>query len=146
MKNHAFLLLENDEKERKLCTILRSRTNDALTNEHLKYIMQSMRPGCQYEVCVRTEPDIFRESLTLRHCERGKIVFGQALFGRNHGTEPCSGQSFSEQESAAVIITRFDGRSSEEIIRTLHIYVPHHLYTKGVGFHERQRQQTEACV
>lgn len=150
MRNQTFVLMDTNEKERKLCAILRNRTNDALTHKQVTYILQSISPELQYEIGVFTEPTAFCEALMLdqsgESSEQGKIVFGQALFGRIQETGACPGQLYREQEPAVAIITRFFDNTPEESLRSILIYIPPHLYVKGVGEDERQRVQTQACL
>lgn len=143
MKNQGFILTPGSEKRCKLSTILRSRTNDSLTREQLKFIMQSTVSGIQYSIDVFTEPSVFCQALTLEHSgninDWGKIVFGQALFGRNNDTGSTPGQLYQEQDPAAAIITRSLGTLPETRVRAILIYVPPKLYRKGTGIYEKQR-------
>jgi len=150
LKNQRFILTTGGEKRRKLSTILRSRTNDSLTREQMQHILQSIVPGIQYEIGVFTEPSGFCDALVLEDSggmfERGKIVFGQALFGRNDETGINPGRLCKEQDPAAVIITRSAGTLAETGVRTILIYIPPDLYRKGTGIHEGQRIQKESCI
>lgn len=150
MNNQGFILTPGSEKRRKLSTILRNRTNDSLTREQMHYILQSISPGIQYEIDVFTEASVFCDALVLEHSgdmyDRGKIVFGQALFGRNNGNDSSPGQLYQKQNPAAAIITRTTGIPPESKARIILIYVPPHLYLKGTGAHEEQRIQKRSCV
>jgi len=150
LKNEKFILTTGGEKRRKLGTILRSRTNDSLTREQMRFIIQSIAPGVQYEIGVFTEPSGFCDALVLESSgdmlDRGKIVFGQALFGRNDETGINPGRLFQEQDPAAAVITRSAGTFPETRARAILIYIPPDLYLKGTGIHEGQRIQKESCI
>jgi len=150
LKNQRFILTTGNEKRRKLSAILRSRTKDSLTREQMRHIIQSIVPGVQYEIGVFTEPSGFCDALVLKDSgdmfDRGKIVFGRALFGRNDETGISQGQLCQEQDPAAAVITRSAGTLPETRARTILIYIPPDLYWKGTRMHERQRIHKESCL
>lgn len=149
MKNERFILTPG-EKQRKLSALLRSRTNDSLTGKQLRHIIHGVASGLQYNIDVFTEPSGFCDALILENseeiCDRGEIVFGQALFGKSNETGNSPGQLCQDQDPAAAIITRSVGIPPETTARTILIYVPTDLYLKGAGTYERQRIQKEHCV
>ena len=133
MKNQSFACVSDDERQRKLSTILRTRTNDSLSEEQLKDIMLSVVSEYQYEICVYTDHSEFCDALILEESgEKGKIAFGQALFGQRNCNKNVSGELFQKNQPVTAIITQYIGASSDTHLRTIRIYIPSHIYEKGM--------------
>lgn len=145
LTNQQFMLVSDSDKSQKLITVLRSRTHDSLSNEQIRYLMMGIALGYQYSIEVFTEPQSFCEALVLHQTatssDRGKIIFGQALF--NHDHESC-GQLFEKSQPAAAIVTRCSKERAEE--RLILIYIPLNLYEKGTQSNERQGFQAKTCI
>ena len=146
MINQAFMSRSQEEQQKKLTTILRSCTNDALTYEEIRNLMLSVALNRQYAITVHTNPMSFREALVLvRSDERddqGKIVFGQALFGITEEEDGMTGELFKESASAAAIVVRKTRiAESEKSQYAIHIYIPQQLYKKGMNGRDEQRFQ-----
>lgn len=142
MNNQAFLSMAHDARQCKLSAALRSRTNNALSQEQLAFIMQSIVPDFQYAIAVYTEPSDFCNALTLGSTEtisdRGKIVFGRTLFGKTNEFGSSPGRLFDERNPAAALITRFTDALPKNAMRTILVYVPAHHDQKGMDAYERQ--------
>ena len=135
MKNQEFALLPHTAKQCKLRTILRSRTNNSLTEEHIRHIMQSIVPSIQYEIRVFTKPTAFYDALRWNMYDRGEIVFGQAPISNGATSCPIRLQS---QVPVAAIMTRFKGAQTKSSAHAILIYVPSELYTREGNPHEEQ--------
>ncbi len=148
MMNQAFILQSQEEQQKKLTTILRSCTNDALTCEEIRNLTLSVALNRQYAITVHITPLSFRKALVLvRSDERddcGKIVFGQALFSITDKDGGMSGELFKESASAAAIVARKTrSAEAEKSQYAIHIYVPQQLFKKGMkGSHEQRFQKT----
>ena len=121
MKNQKFMSLSRCERQYKLHTVLRRRTNNTLTRGQIWRIMQSLPLGIQYGVDVFTKPQDFCEALTLDPMyDQGKLLLGSALFGKRG-----PGQLHQTQTPTVAIVTRF---GTVKPTHTLLIYIPPELY------------------
>lgn len=118
MKNQSFFLIDDEEKKRKLGTVLRQRTHNAMRLEDVERLMELISIGRQYAVVVHTDANGFRRA------EAGRCV----KYGRKH---------------IAVAMTAVD-YTVDKYYQTIHIYVPEPNGRKAVP-HE-QRTQTQDCV
>ena len=124
MRNQAFCLLPETDRNLKFRAILNTRTNGCLTDEELRSIMLCVSPAKQYCIRVYRDSGAFRQVLQLRDGFRGKTVFGQAL--ASHGTTP--GELYNRAQSAAIILTnQADDSMGDELL----IYIPPDLHAKG---------------
>ena len=124
MRNQAFRLLPETDRNLKFRAILNTRTNGRLSDEELRCIMLCISPEKQYCIRVHRDSDAFRQVLQLRDGYRGKTVFGQAL--ASHGNVP--GELYNRSQSAAIILTN---QTDECAGSELHIYIPPNLQVKG---------------
>jgi len=130
LKNQTFTHLSHTEKKRKLRTILRSRTNDSLTENQIRRIMQCVAAGVQYEVNVFTDSFAFCEALT----PDALRIFGETRSGRIHpGQLPA-------QKPAVAIVTQSSRTQTKTQAHTILIYVPPGLYARERRSHARQNQ------
>lgn len=124
MRNQAFCLLTETDRNLKFRAILNTRTDGCLTDDELRSVLLCISPTKQYRICVHRDSDAFRQVLQLRDGFRGKTVFGQAL--ASHGATP--GELYDRAQSAAIILTN---QADENTANELHIYLPPDLHAKG---------------
>lgn len=124
MRNQAFCLLTETDRNLKFRAILNTRTDGCLTDDELRSVLLCISPTKQYRICVHRDSGAFRQVLQLRDGFRGKTVFGQAL--ASHGTTP--GELHDRAQSAAIILTN---QADENTANELHIYLPPDLHAKG---------------
>ena len=124
MRNQAFCLLTETDRNLKFRAILNTRTDGCLTDDELRSVLLCISPTKQYRICVHRDSGAFRQVLQLRDGFRGKTVFGQALAG--HGATP--GELYDHAQSAAIILTN---QADENTANELHIYLPPDLHAKG---------------
>ena len=124
MRNQAFCLLTETDRNLKFRAILNTRTDGCLTDDELRSVLLCIAPTKQYRICVHRDSGAFRQVLQLRDGFRGKTVFGQAL--ASHGTTP--GELYDRAQPAAIILTN---QADENTASELHIYLPPDLHAKG---------------
>lgn len=124
MRNQAFCLLTETDRNLKFRAILNTRTDGCLTDDELRSVLLCISPTKQYRICVHRDSGAFRQVLQLRDGFRGKTVFGQAL--ASHGATP--GELYDHAQSAAIILTN---QADENTASELHIYLPPDLHAKG---------------
>lgn len=84
MRNAAFCLLTEAEKNSKFRAILNEKTERTLTDYEMRNILLCLSPHRQYSIFVYTDADKFREVLQLSSEFRGKTVLGQVLVSRDN--------------------------------------------------------------
>lgn len=137
MKNTSFMYKTEAEKTNKLITLLRQRSRDTLSNEHLHQLTLAVKTGRQYTVRIHTVPSSFCESLVLVKSDTdndiGTVVFGQALFGEATETRYQLGRLFMPSRQACVIVSRkrADKGGRFSFSNEIHLYIPSSLYEKG---------------
>ena len=124
MRNQAFCLLTETDRNLKFRAILNTRTDGCLTDDELRSVLLCISPTKQYRICVHRDSGAFRQVLQLRDGFRGKTVFGQVL--ASHGATP--GELYDRAQSAAIILTN---QADENTANELHIYLPPDLHAKG---------------
>ena len=124
MRNQAFCLLTETDRNLKFRAILNTRTDGCLTDDELRSVLLCISPTKQYRICVHRDSGAFRQVLQLRDGFSGKTVFGQVL--ASHGTTP--GELYDRAQSAAIILTN---QADENTANELHIYLPPDLHAKG---------------
>ena len=124
MRNQAFCLLTETDRNLKFRAILNTRTDGCLTDDELRSVLLCISPTKQYRICVHRDSGAFRQVLQLRDGFHGKTVFGQAL--ASHGATP--GELYDRAQSAAIILTN---QADENTANELHIYLPPDLHAKG---------------
>lgn len=116
MTNETFLLMSDEEKNRKFKTALKNRTKNLLTEEEINIIMFNIPLKKQYVIRVYNDPIEFRSKLMLSDSYGSKTLLGSMIAGAND--EVC--RLFSDSKTAA-IVTQKD--SSQEVY-CIHIYIP----------------------
>ena len=116
MTNETFLLMSDEEKNRKFKTALKNRTKNMLTEEELNIIMFNVPLKKQYAIRVYNDPIEFRSKLMLSDSYGRKTLLGSMIAGAND--EVC--RLFSDSKKAA-IITR---KGSSQDVYCIHIYIP----------------------
>lgn len=117
MTNESFILLSDEEKNRKLKTVLKRATKDCLTEEELKIIMIHISINRQYTIRIYTEPLKFLTVLAaLDTCESSTLL-GSVIAG----AFDVSMTMFVEENAAAVITKSSQGGNW---IYYIHIYIP----------------------
>ena len=124
MRNQAFCLLTETDRNLKFRAILNTRTDGCLTDDELRSVLLCISPTKQYRIWVHRDSGAFRQVLQPRAGFRGKTVFGQAL--ASYGTTP--GELYDRAQSAAIILTN---QADENTANELHIYLPPDLHAKG---------------
>lgn len=116
MTNETFLLMSEEEKNKKFKTALKNRTKNLLTEEEINIIMFNIPLKKQYIIRVYNDPIEFRSKLMLSDSYGSKTLLGSMIAGAND--EVC--RLFSDSKTAA-IVTQKD--SSQEVY-CIHIYIP----------------------
>ena len=84
MRNAAFCLLTEAEKNTKFRAILNDKTDRTLTAEEMRSILLCVSPHKQCSIVVHNDADKFREVLQLSSGFRGKTVLGQVLVSHDN--------------------------------------------------------------
>ncbi len=124
MRNEAFYLLTEAEKQAKFRAILNDKTNRALTDEELRSILLCFSAEKQYSIVVHSEVDKFRQVLQLSSGFRGKTVLGQVLVSRDN----TRGELYCPALPAAILL---NNQADESSASQLHIYIPPSRLRKG---------------
>lgn len=124
MRNAAFCLLTETEKNSKFRAILNEKTERALTREELRSILLCVSPHRQYSIKVHSDADRFREVLQLSSGFRGKTVLGQVLVSHDNAR----GELYCPAQPAAIIL---NNSADESSTNQLHIYIPPSRLRKG---------------
>ncbi len=124
MRNAAFCLLSETEKNTKFRAILNARTSGSLTSEELQSIMLSVSPYRQYSITVHSDEDAFRKVLQFSSGYHGKTVLGQVLVSHNKE----SGELYCSSQPAAIIL---NNQVDETCKSQLHVYIPPTRLRKG---------------
>lgn len=124
MRNEAFYLLTETEKQAKFRAILNDKTNRTLTDEELRSILLCFSAEKQYSIVVHNEADRFRQVLQLSSGFRGKTVLGQALVSHDN----TRGELYCPARPAAILLNK---PADESSIIQLHIYIPPSRLRKG---------------
>jgi len=122
MKNQLFNQTSEDDRRQKLDSVIRERTNGALTEDQIRALINSIGPEAQHTILMYTDPYEFSEALSSRGSgDFGVVVFGQAEFARSLIRDCYAGILRDPKEpAAAVIIQKFSGRMHY----FAHIYLP----------------------
>lgn len=116
MTNETFLLMSDEEKNRKFKTALKNRTNNLLTEEEINIIMFNIPLKKQYVIRVYNDPVEFRSKLMLCDSYGSKTLLGSMIAGAND--EVC--RLFSDSKTAAIITQK----DSTQEVYCIHIYIP----------------------
>lgn len=149
MHNQVFVITSQDEKKKKLETILRNRTCDALTHDELLMCELGISLLKQYTITVHTDPKAFQEALVLKRIDGrsdyGRILFGQALFGIWQDGSGCTrGSLYQENNSAAAVIVQRDAACPDDSpLHEIHIYIPDNCAGKGTETKHGQREEAQ---
>ena len=66
MRNQAFCLLTETDRNLKFRAILNTRTDGCLTDDELRSVLLCISPTKQYRICVHRDSGAFRQVLQLR--------------------------------------------------------------------------------
>lgn len=125
MTNETFLLMSDEEKNRKFKTALKNRTNNLLTEEEINIIMCNIPLKKQYVIRVYNDPIEFQGNLMLADGYGSKTLLGSMVAGASN--ETCS--LFSKSKAAAIITED----NTAQNLYCLHIYIPHSTEVKTHG-------------
>ena len=126
LKNKDFNRQTTKERTAKLTSVIRARTNGALSDENLRDLLENVSPERQYAITVHADPDSFCQALVLTHsnegCDHGKIAFGEVSLGNRygHGYEQSVLHQERHKAAAAVISRGTQDRTTYEI----RIFIP----------------------
>lgn len=124
MRNAAFCLLTETEKNSKFRAILNDKTDRTLTAEEMKIILLCVSPHKQCSIVVHNDADKFREVLQLSSGFRGKTVLGQVLVSHDN----TRGELYCPALPAAILLKN---QADESSAHQLHIYIPPSRLRKG---------------
>ena len=116
MTNETFLLMSDEEKNRKFKTALKNRTKNMLTEEELNIIMFNVPLKKQYAIRVYNDPIEFQSNLMLSESYGSKTLLGSMVAGANEEIRSL----FSDSKTAAIITKK----NSAQEIYCIHIYIP----------------------
>lgn len=117
MTNETFILLSNEEKSKKLKTVLKNKSRSCLTDDEINIIMVHIKLNRQYTIRIYTKPAEFLAMLSVSSSCESCTVLGGAVAG---ATE-VSLTMFTETNTAAVIAKSVqDGNE----LYFIHIYIP----------------------
>ena len=124
MRNAAFCLLTEAEKNSKFRAILNDKTDRTLTAEEMKSILLCVSPHKQCSIVVHNDADKFREVLQLSSGFRGKTVLGQVLVSHDN----MRGELYCPALPAAILLKN---QADDSDALWLHIYIPPSRLRKG---------------
>ncbi|MBO5016859.1 MAG: hypothetical protein J6C92_13800 [Bacteroidaceae bacterium] len=124
MRNAAFCLLSETEKNSKFRAILNDKTDRTLTAEEMRSIILCVSPRKQCSIVVHNDADKFREVLQLSSGFRGKTVLGQVLVSHDN----TRGELYCPALPAAILL---NNQADESSASQLHIYIPPSRLRKG---------------
>ena len=124
MRNAAFCLLTEAEKNTKFRAILNDKTDRTLTAEEMRNILLCVSPRKQCSIVVHNDADKFREVLQLSSGFRGKTVLGQVLVSHDN----TRGELYCPALPAAILL---NNQADESSASQLHIYIPPSRLRKG---------------
>ena len=116
MTNETFLLMSDEEKNKKFKTALKNRTKNMLTEEEINIIMFNVPLKKQYAIRVYNDPIEFQSNLILSESYGSKTLLGSMVAGANEEI-----RSLFSDSKTAVIITK---KNSAQEIYCIHIYIP----------------------
>ena len=131
MTNEEFRLLSPEEKKSKFKAVLKTKTNNRLTEEEMRSVLLTVSPKRQYNVFVYSDADEFSDKLSVKKPQIGRTVFGHVLVG----TAELPGKLFSTSHAAAIMLRTV----GDEATRQLHIFIPPHNFRKDKNSNEQQR-------
>ena len=131
MTNKEFKSLSPEEKKSKFKAVLKTKTNNRLTEEEIRSVLLMVSPKLQYNVFVYADADEFTSKLTVKKPQVGRTVFGHVLVG----TAELPGRLFSTDRAAAIMLRT----AGDEATRQLHIFIPPHNLRKDNISNEQQR-------
>ena len=124
MRNAAFCLLTEAEKNSKFRAILNDKTDRTLTAEEMKSILLCVSPHKQCSIVVHNDTDKFRKVLQLSSGFRGKTVLGQVLVSH----DDMRGELYCPALPAAILLKN---QADESSASQLHVYIPPSRLRKG---------------
>lgn len=124
MRNAAFCLMTEAEKNSKFRAILNDKTDRALTAEEMRSILLCVSRHKQCSIIVHSDADKFREVLQLSSGFRGKTVLGQVLVSHDN----TRGELYCPALPAAILLKN---QADESSASQLHVYIPPSRLRKG---------------
>lgn len=125
MRNAAFCLLTEAEKNSKFRAILNEKTERTLTDDETRTILLCISPDQQYSIVIHNDAERFRKVLQLSSGFRGKTVLGQVLVSHDN----MRGELYCPALPAAVLLKN---ATDENSVNQLHIYIPPSRLRKGI--------------
>ena len=133
MKNKDFNRQSEKERTAKLMSVIRARTNGALSNDDVQNLIENVSSERQYAITIHTDSDSFKQALVLAHsnegCDHGKVAFGDVTLGNRygHGNEQSVIHHARNKTAAAVITRDTQARTTYEI----RIFIPENALANG---------------
>lgn len=116
MINEKFILLSEEERQTKFKSVLKQKTENALSDDELRSILVLITMKKQYRIFVYSDAEAFTNILDIKRPYIGRTIFGQALVSTVHS----QGRLFCTDRAAAVLLWRQDTEDEQQ----LHIYIP----------------------
>lgn len=116
MTNETFLLMSDEEKNRKFKTVLKTKTGNLLTDEELNIIISNIPLKKQFAVRIYNDPVEFQTRLMLSDGSDSKTILGSMIAGADNSI--CRLFDFGK---AAAVITK---DNSSQGVNSIHIYIP----------------------
>lgn len=117
MTNETFVLLSDEEKNKKLKTVLKNKSRNCLTDDEINIIMIHIKLNRQYTIRIYTKPTEFLAVLAVSSPCESCTVLGSAVAG----AAEVSLTMFTETNIAAVIAK--SARDGNELY-CINIYIP----------------------
>lgn len=117
MTNETFILLSDEEKNKKLRTILKNKSNNCLTNDEIDMIMSYISLNRQYTIRIYMDPIQFLSAIAIADSKESRTLLGSAIAGT-----PAQSASTFIKQNTAVILTRSE--HYENVMYYIHIYIP----------------------
>lgn len=122
MKNKLFKQTTDTERLQKLDSVIRERANDALSEDQIQALVNSIGSEEQHSIVVYTDPCEFTGALSSRRNEdEGCIAFGPVQFAKSLMRNCYVGILEKPDEPAAAVIVRNAGGRRHYYA---HIYLP----------------------
>ena len=117
MTNETFLLMSEEEKSKKFKGVLKSKTDNCLTDDEMRIIICNLLTNTQYTVRTYKDGYEFLGIIALSNARNSRTLLGSVV----PGASPESNMFFNAEHTAAVITKKHINDSDEYCI---HIYLP----------------------
>lgn len=125
--NETFILLSEEEKNKKLKAVLKRNAGNCLTDDEIRIITTHVSVNRQYVIKTYTEPTEFLTATSVSDGCENRTLLGSVLVG----TADLSVAMFREENIAAVITKSMqDG----DPIYSLHLYIPSSRLRRGKSY------------